>query len=82
MAYTEAFDYKRMAWEAERERDVLQGLLARRRAQRPMDSQQELAWRQEVGMLYTMYLEQRGKAKDLARRAQKREGVSADGRRM
>ncbi len=72
MDYREAFDYEKMAQEAERERDALHEVLERRKAHPPMGGDQELVWRRENGVLYNMYLEQRCNARELRLRAQNR----------
>lgn len=72
MGYRERFDYERMAEEAARERDILQELLQRRRACPPREHDQELLWRRENSILYTMYLEQRCSARELELRARTR----------
>ncbi len=74
MGYTEKFDYEKMAREAARERDALHAVLERRKAHPPMAGDQELVWRRENSMLYTMYLEQRSNARELERRARERRG--------
>lgn len=74
MGYTEKFDYGKMAREAARERDALHNLLERRKAHPPLAGDQELVWRRENSMLYTMYLEQRCNARELERRAREQGG--------
>lgn len=72
MGYTTGFDYGQMAREATRERDALHARLEQRKQDRPDKPDQELNWKRENSILYTMYLEQRCNAEIFARRARAR----------
>ncbi len=72
-SYTESFDYARMAQEAAREQEALHRRLELRRAAGPASPDQELVWKRENSILYSMYLEQRGNQRVFSRRARLRE---------
>ena len=72
MSYREAFDYEKMAREAQRERDALQAVLERRKAAPPPRGDGERLWERENNVLYTMDLEQRSRARELSWRARAR----------
>lgn len=82
MEYRTAFNYEEMAENAGRERDAIKALLEKRKKNPPERADQEIIWRRENGILYTMYLEQRYNAQMLARRAAQRKEreVAACGR--
>lgn len=67
--YWAAFDYGKMARDAARERDRLQERLRLRRETGPASPEDDMVWRQENSMLYTMYLEQRCNYQTFAQRA-------------
>lgn len=73
MALTERFDYTKMEQEARRECEALRGRLAQRRREPPQPGE-ELRWKRENSILYTMYLEQRHNQRLFARRAAWRAG--------
>lgn len=64
-------DYKAMAQEAARERDVLQAMLRARREKGPARPEEEQSWQRDNRLLYAMYLEQRSNCREFTRRAQR-----------
>ena len=71
--YQAAFDYRAMAREAAREREILQGRLRARKREGPKSPDKEQVWLQENRILYSMYLEQRANEIAFSRRAGWRE---------
>lgn len=67
-----AFDYAAMAREAAREQESLHRRLMARRETGPQSPDQELTWKRENAILYSMYLEQRCNRKTFERRARLR----------
>lgn len=65
----DAFDYGKMADQADSRRDFLQSRLRERRAQGPEDPGMGKTWEWENRVLYSMYLEERALARELRRRA-------------
>ena len=76
MKLTEKFDYAKMEQGARRECEALQGRLAQRRREPPRPGE-ELRWKRDNSILYTMYLEQRHNQRLFARRAALRDGPLA-----
>lgn len=73
----EAFDYGRMAEDARAERDKLQSIIKRRRAEGPKGTQSPMEWDQGNRRYYGMYLEQRRNVMEFERRAREREAYGA-----
>ena len=73
MACWERFDYRKMEQEAGRECEALRRRLEARKRNPPKRQEEELRWKRENSVLYTMYLEQRGNRKLFSRRAGTRE---------
>lgn len=73
MARREQFDYRQMANDAERECGALRKILERRKRNPPETAEEELCWKRENSILYTMYLEQRANQQLFTHRAQLRE---------
>lgn len=69
-----AFDYAHLADQADSCRDSLQARLKERRTHGPGNPQNLQAWEWENRVLYSMYLEQRGLAREFRRRAERRMG--------
>ena len=67
--YWATFDYGKMARDSAKERDRIQEMLRLRRETGPASPEDDMVWRQENSMLYTMYLEQRCNYQTFARRA-------------
>lgn len=67
-----AFDYARLADQADSCRDSLHARLQERKALGPGSPHNPQAWEWENRVLYSMYLEQRGLAREFRRRAERR----------